>query len=496
MFPLGLLEFGRPPWAIQSWGHIRTPPKAGSCSPAAVQVAVQTESPGHSPDDLALQRFWEVEQPSIEVAPFSKEELAIQDQYSSTHSFNVELGKYQVVLPRNSKGLVIGESRSRAMKRFMANERALLSRGKYAQFQAVIQDYLDLGHAQLLDEQDFVVPTPSCYYLPMHGVYKAGSSTTKLRVVFDASAPSTSGVSLNHALAIGPTLHPPLDQILLKFRSYNVALTADIKGMYREILLDDPDKQYHRFLWRASPGEPIEDYKMNRVTFGVAGSPYLAVRTLQQVAQDHGQDLPLVSKHIRTSFYVDDLMAGSDSVAGGLGLYCGLTDVLSKGGFLLRKFRSSHAAVLEGIPSEVQEPMPSLDLVDLHSGSYPKALGLSWDSRGDAMFTAVQMPGGFQSTKRGIIADVARTFDVLGWITPVLISMKILFQTLWQLKLGWDELVPDHLKEQHIRWREELPLLSAIQVPRYYFREQPPLTVQLHGFCDASQKAYAAVIYI
>ena len=213
-------------------GTYKDPPKAGSCSPAVVQVAVQTESPGQSPDDLALQRFWEVEQPSIEVAPFTKEELAIQDQYSSTHSFNVELGKYQVVLPRNSKGLVIGESRSRAMKRFMANERALLSRGKYAQFQAVVQDYLDLGHAQLLDEQDFVVPTPSCYYLPMHGVYKAGSSTTKLRVVFDASAPSTSGVSLNHTLAIGPTLHPPLDQILLKFRSYNVALTAGCIGRF------------------------------------------------------------------------------------------------------------------------------------------------------------------------------------------------------------------------------------------------------------------------
>ena len=212
-------------------GTYKDPPKSGSCNPAVVQVAVQSESPGQSPDGLA-QRFWEVEQPSIEVAPFTKEELEIQDQYDSTHSFNVEQGKYQVVLPRNSKGLVLGESRSRAMKRFLANERALISKSKYAQFQAVVKDYLDLGHAQLLDEQDFAVPTPSSYYLPMHGVYKAGSSTTKLRVVFDASAPSTTGVSLNHTLGVGPTLHPPLDQILLKFRGYKVALTADIKGMY------------------------------------------------------------------------------------------------------------------------------------------------------------------------------------------------------------------------------------------------------------------------
>ena len=152
--------------------------------------------------------------------------------------------------------------------------------------------------------------------LLMHGVYKSGSSTIKLRVVFDASAPSTSGVSLNHTLGVGPTLHPLLDHILLKFRGYRVALTADIKGMYREILLTNPDKQYHRFVWRSSVEQPLQEFKMNRLTFGVAASPYLAVRTLQQIAEDHGQDLPLVKKHLHESFYVDDLMAGADGVAG------------------------------------------------------------------------------------------------------------------------------------------------------------------------------------
>ena len=109
-------------------------PKSIGSSPATVQVAVQAESPGHSPDGLALQRFWEVEQPSSEVAPFTREELDIPEHFDSTHSFNVEQGKYQVVLPRNSKGLVLGESKPRAMKRYMANERALISKGKYAQF--------------------------------------------------------------------------------------------------------------------------------------------------------------------------------------------------------------------------------------------------------------------------------------------------------------------------------------------------------------------------
>ena len=193
---------------------------------------------------------------------------------------------------------------------------------------------------------------------------------------------------------------------------------------------------------------------------------------------------------------MDNLLGGSDSVEGALKLFKDLTGMLAKGGFLLRKFRSSHSQVLEGIPPDLQEPMPSLDLVDLHSSHYPKALGLAWDSRNDTMSTAVQLPKHFTSTKRGVISDVARTFDVLGWITPVIILMKVLFQKLWELKVDWDEQVPDQLRAQHEKWREELPLLSTISLPRCYFSAQTALTVQLHGFCDSSESAYAAVIYL
>ena len=74
--------------------------------------------------------------------------------------------------------------------------------------------------------------------------------------------------------------------------------------------------------------------------------------------------------------------------------------------------------------------------------------------------------------------------------------MKVLFQSLWELKIGWDEEVPEHLKVQHVRWRKELPLLATISLPRCYFSAEPALTVQLHGFCDSSESAYAAVIYL
>ena len=137
------------------------------------------------------------------------------------------------------------------------------------------------------------------------------------------------------------------------------------------------------------------------MTFGVASSPYLAVRTLQQTATDFGSDVPNASWHVNHSFYIDDLLGGADNVEGALKLYQDLREMLSKGGFLLRKFRSSSSDVLREIPEELLEPMPTQDLVDMHSANNPEALGVAWDSKADTMSTDVQLPAAFVSTKKG-----------------------------------------------------------------------------------------------
>ena len=167
----------------------------------------------------------------------------------------------------------------------------------------------------------------------MHAVYKQSSSSTKVRVVFDGSCPTSTGASLNDILAAGPTLHPNLDQILIRFRSYRMAISADIAKMYREVALCHSDRQLHRFLWRAQPDQPITTYCMNRVTFGVT---YVAVRTLQQVAEDFSTPDSILTKHIQQSFYVDDLLAGADDIPSAINLYQGLRELLLKAGFSLK----------------------------------------------------------------------------------------------------------------------------------------------------------------
>ena len=442
-----------------------------------------------------IEKFWKMEQPLIEASAFTPEELQVQEEYKATHKFIEQEGRYQVTLPRKTQRKELGESRSTAMKRYLSNERSLQRKGKLDEFQKEVKSYLDLQHARLLTTEELKIPVSQSYYMPMHGVEKQSSTTTKLRVVFDASCKTTSGASLNDTLAVGPLLHPSLEEILIRFRSYRVALNGDISKMYREILLDPLDQQYHRFLWRSKPGGEIRDYCMRRVTFGVASSPYVAVRTLQQACQDFGQESPLARKHIYSSFYVDDLLGGADTEEEALEVYRQVDFVLRKAGFTLRKIRSSSEWLLSHIPNDLKESSQKKELVDCHSTSYNKALGVVWDHP-DVMKTDVGKPYNFVPTKRGVLSDVAKTFDVMGWITPVILPMKLLIQELWRSKKGWDDPISTEQAGKHKLWREELSLLEEISIPRCYFEQEQATDIQVHGFCDASLVAYGTVIYV
>ena len=96
----------------------------------------------------------------------------------------------------------------------------------------------------------------------MHAVKKESSTTTNIRTVFDASAKSSTGVSLNDTLLVGPTIHPPLLDVLPHFYLHRVALVADVSRMYCAIELTKPDRDLRRFAWRRNPKDPLLDYCM------------------------------------------------------------------------------------------------------------------------------------------------------------------------------------------------------------------------------------------
>lgn len=368
------------------------------------------------PIDELLSRFWEMEEPSTpSTQAFTPEEESVQEHFLLNHKYLSSQCRYSVTLPRKPDMPALENSRQQAVQRYRSNEQSILRKQSWEPFQAVVQEYLDLGHAESVPSTSLDTDK-EVYYLPMHAVTKASSTSTKLRVVFDASARSSNGYSLNDTLLIGPTLHPKLETILLKFRTYPVAITADISKMYRRVELAEEDRDLHRFVWRPHPSDPLTDYRMTRVNFGVAASPYLTLKALQQTALDFGQDHPSASSHVHASFYVDDLLAGANSPKEALALQTSLRALLLKDGFDLCKWQSSSPLVTESIDPSLREKLLIQHFSDCSNSPHPKALGLEWDSGTDTMSISLNIASSFAPTKRGIISDIAKTFDVLGWI--------------------------------------------------------------------------------
>ena len=131
--------------------------------------------------------------------------------------------------------------------------------------------------------------------------------------MFDTSAKSSNGVSLNDTLLVGPTVHSPLIDVLLRFHSHRIALTTDVSQMYRAVQLTESDRDYHRFVWQSHPNEPIREYRMTQVMFGVSASTFAANMAVRQNAIDHASEFPLAVEAVFNSFYVDDglISAGS-----------------------------------------------------------------------------------------------------------------------------------------------------------------------------------------
>ena len=436
--------------------------------------------------------FWLSESAEQPETTLSSVETEVEKHYEETVTYSSTERRYQVTLPRKTDCPPLGESKRQATQRYISNEASIEKRGVAPEFQAQMQGYFDAGHAE---------PAPPLkqgeqnFYLPMHSVVKQSSTSTKLRVVFDGSAFSSTGVSLNNLLQVGPTLHPPLADILMRFRTYPVALSADIAKMYREVELLPTDRDLHRFIWRPTRQHELQDFRMTRVTFGVSASPYLAIKTLQQTAKDHGAAHPVAANHICTSFYVDDFLAGAKTADEAKELYTQLRSILQRGGFNLCKWRSSSSEVINSIPVDLQEKLLTKDATS-QTSAQPKALGLQWDSKDDVMSPSIHIPSSYRQTKRGIVSDVSKTFDVLGWIAPAILPMKVLFQSLWERGQEWDGAAPLHVIEEHAKWRQQLPCLSTKKLPRCYAGHPQPTHQELHGFSDASKRASGAVVYL
>ncbi|XP_059047432.1 uncharacterized protein LOC131842884 [Achroia grisella] len=357
-------------------------------------------------------------------------------------------------------------------------------------------------------------------YLPHHAVVRDDKSTTKVRVVFDASCKYEYNISLNEILMVGPTLQSDLRHIVTRWRIHPICIVADIVKMYRQVRVAEEHITFQRIVWRDEPEDEIKDYELITVTFGTASAPYLAVKTLHQVAIDEGKNYPLAAELIPNSFYMDDLMTGCSIVQDGEVLYREMSDLLNKGGFELQKWNTNNKDLLKVFQkgenkrnnreekyvgkgettgdkeekNKVEENIENKKEKDIFDTT--KILGLTWSPSDDIFKYSVHLPPKSASvTKRNILSDIAKLYDPLGWIAPTVILAKILIQRLWLTGMQWDDEVPTVLQQKWHTYRNELTKLTEVRIPRWLGITRNDVSVELHGFSDASKSAYAAVIY-
>ncbi|XP_043661633.1 uncharacterized protein LOC122625611 [Drosophila teissieri] len=256
--------------------------------------------------------------------------------------------------------------------------------------------------------------------------------------------------------------------------------------MFRQVYMFAKDRRFQYILWRTSPSQPLSTFELNTVTYGTAAAPYIAIRSLSYLADKFMDKLEIGAKAIKSSFYVDDFLGGADTVEELHQIKREVTAILQDGQLELAKWHSNHCKFVD---------VATVKHLQLDDEMLTSTLGLKWDQVGDTfMFSFSPRFDSDHVTKRSILSIVSSLFDPLGLVTPIIIVAKIILQELWLLKLFWDESVPQGI---HTAWMSLLASLSSLEsvaIPRYCLQSMIH-TFQIHGFCDASIRAYGCCIY-
>lgn len=454
--------------------------------------------------DKLLQRFWEVDGVSS-VREMSSDEKLCEEWFNDTTTRTLS-GRYSVRLPfRAQPNAVLGKSRQMAINQFAQLERKFIRDPVFhAKYSKVFNDYATQNQLEPVSTTEEHHTSyregrisVSCCYLPHHAVFKDSSSTTKLRIVFDASRKTTNGNSLNDVLFAGPVMHNDLPSVITNWRFHKVAFTADLEQMFRQILVHPDDIQFQRVVWRNAASEPLQEYMLKTVTFGTTCAPYLAIRTLKQLSHDLHDKFPMASHLLESCSYVDDVFGGASNIEHALLLQQQVIGMCEEAKFHLRKWVSNNETILKAVPEEDRELVLPFSL---NLENSVKTLGISWQPNSDTF----QFKFNFELptapdeviTKRSVLSTIARLYDPLGFITPVLLPAKLLMRDLWLENLDWDEPVSQDLR---LRWRQyllNLQELPKLNIPRWIATDSQSSSIEIHGFCDASKDAYAASIYL
>ena len=380
------------------------------------------------------------------------------------------------------------------LNKSVAQRRLMNLKGKFQKDPSYHQKYTEAMQEMLDNEFAEIIPPDEIssvgrtWYIPHHGVQQ----TNKLRVVFDCSS-EFQGVSLNDRLLQGPNLLNLLLGILFRFRLEPIGITCDIQKMYYQFMVPPGDKDLLRYLWWDKGNinsEPV-DCRMRVHLFGATSSPGVATYALRRIAKDYGKGhAEEAALFVQRDFYVDDGVTSVNSVVAACTLITETQNLLAEGGCKCHKVMSNCSEVLRSVRNEDRAPIQE-------SGMY-KTLGIQWNVEKDEF----HLPLNYHKcdtgeiTRRTLLSTLAKIYDPLGFISPLVHQAKLLLHQLCRDNYGWDDMLPGDMLKKYKDWCGKCDKLGVVTRPRCVRSCKEMIAPEIHHFADASSTGYAACSYL
>ena len=300
--------------------------------------------------------------------------------------------------------------------------------------------------------------------------------TTPIRIVFDCSCrESTSSASLNDCLEPGSTLLNDLCSIILRFCVHNYSFATDIEKAFLHIRLHPDDRDYTRFLWLSNAKDPnshLVTYRFQAVLFGATSSPFILNAVLRHHLQQYQT---MVAEDFKHNLYVDNIVSGCSSEEGVTQYYQQARQIMKEAKFNLRSW-ASNSPMLNSLATQDATADTSTTV---------NILGIQWTTQNDMLHLAPTNTTNVNNlvTKREVLQQSCKTFDPIGFATPVTIRAKILIQTLWKRGVDWNEPLDDVLAQEWFLILKDIVSVSDIMIPRQYFLcESNIYNAELHTY--------------
>lgn len=200
-------------------------------------------------------------------------------------------------------------------------------------------------------------------------------------------------------------------------------MTADIEKMYLQVFVHENELRFQRILWRND--NKVKTFQLNTLAFGVASSPFLAIRTLQKFAEDECNAFQKAAEVLKTHLYVDNLLSRANTIDEARLIRNDLIAILARGGFNIRQWASNDERIINDLPARALRSSLALD-----ADNSLKTLGITWGVRDDEICytTNPSIKINERLTKRNVLSAVVKIFDPLGLLGPVVLYAKKLMQ--------------------------------------------------------------------